>query len=352
MSVQKQLLPRLFILVLFGLFFTGCVSGDSIRPSASISDLSNQRKTDKLNETLMLSAVSQKDVLKESYAIGPEDLLEIDAYNVDELKKTVRVNSLGEINLPLVGVLNVKGLTTSETERLIAKKLDKYIEETVVTVFIKEYKSQKITVVGAVKNPGIFTVTGQQTLIDVLMLSGGIANDSGNTCYILRPAEKSGQEHSSEKTGAGRQAETILIDIDDLLINGNLALNIPVFSGDVINIPRGGVIFVDGEVKDPGVYPVRGEIVLTKAIALAHGISPDALQNEVRIFRDNAKGEKEIITADYEAIRDGKKPDIALLENDVVIVPVNGTKVFFKKFVGTLGRFVNFGITGNYNVLQ
>ncbi len=74
--------------------------------------------------------------------------------------------------------------------------------------------------------------------------------------------------------------------------------------------------------------------------------SPDASQNEVRIFRDNEKGEKDIITADYEAIRDGKNPDIALLENDIVIVPVNGTKVFFKQFVGTLGRFVSFGITG------
>jgi polysaccharide export outer membrane protein len=352
MLMQRQLLARLFIVVLLGLSFGGCVSGTSARPSASISDLSSQKKTDKLNETLMLSAVTKQQLQQKSYTIGPEDLLEIDAYNVDELKKTVRVNSLGEINLPLVGVLAVRGLTTTEAERLITKKLGKYIEETVVTVFIKEYKSQKITVVGAVKNPGTFTVTGQQTLIDMLMLSGGISNDSGNTCYILRHAENNGQGNDSEKVSPEKHAETIIIDIDDLLINGNLALNIPVFSGDVINIPRGGVIFVDGEVKSPGVYPIRGKIVLTKAIALAHGISPDALQNEVRIFRDNAKGEKDIITADYEAIRDGKKPDIALLENDVVIVPVNGTKVFFKKFVGTMGRFVNFGITGNYNVLQ
>ncbi len=194
----------MFIVVLLGLSFTGCVSGTSTKPSASISDLLGQRKTDKLNETLMLSAVTQKSVLKESYAMGPEDLLEIDAYNIDELKKTVRVNSIGEINLPLVGVLNVIGLTTSETEKLIAEKLDKYIEETVVTVFIKEYKSQKITVVGAVKNPGIFNVTGQQTLIDMLMMSGGLANDSGNTCYILRPAEKSSPGNSSEKTGEER----------------------------------------------------------------------------------------------------------------------------------------------------
>ena len=92
--MQKKLLLRLFITVLIGLFFIGCVSsGSSAKPSDSISEFSSQRKTDKLNETLMLSSVTQKGVLKESYAIGPEDLLEIDAYNIEELKKTVRVNS-------------------------------------------------------------------------------------------------------------------------------------------------------------------------------------------------------------------------------------------------------------------
>lgn len=348
---MQFLLPRsLFICALIGLFFTGCASeNNTVKPSP---ELSIQRKTDKLNDTLMLSAVAQQGMQIKSYIIGPQDLLEIDAYNVDELKKTVRVNSLGEINLPLVGVLNINGLTTTETEKLIAGKLEKYIEDPVVTVFIKEYQSQKITVVGAVKNSGIFNVTGGQTLITMLMMTGGLANDAGNTCYIIRSAGgKSPGDLAGKETDKNR-ATTIIIDLDDLLINGNLALNIPIFSGDVINIPRGGVIFVDGEVKDPGVYPIRGKTVLTKAIALAHGINSEARQNEVKIFRDNEKGEKDIITANYEEIRDGKKPDIPVLENDIIIVPVNGTKVFFQKFITALGRFATFGVTGQYNVLR
>jgi polysaccharide export outer membrane protein len=256
--MQTKFLNRLIISLLISLSLTGCASENSaIRPSSSISDISSQKKTEKLNATLLLSAATKQQLQQKSYTIGPEDLLEIDAYNIDELKKTVRVNSLGEINLPLVGVLNVRGLTTTETEKLIAKKLDKYIEETVVTVFIKEYKSQKITVVGAVKNPGTYTVTGQQTLIDMLMLSGGLATDSGYTCYVLRPAENDSQGNNSEKAGPEKHAETIIIDIDDLLVNGNLSLNIPVFTGDVINIPRDN-IFVDGEVKEP-VYPIMGK---------------------------------------------------------------------------------------------
>ena len=287
-----------------------------------------------MNEAIAIQTVSQQEGLSEDYLIGTEDLLEIEAYNVEELKKTVRVNSQGEIGLPLVGIINVKGLTTSEAEKLIARKLERFVEETLVTVFVKEYKSQRISVIGAVNKSQVFAVTGQRYLLDMLMMAEGISKDAGSICYIIRPMLK----NSPEKRSA-----TMVIDLDELLINGNLSLNIPVFSGDVINVPKGGIFFVDGSVRTPGAFTMKGRTNLTQAISMAQGVSDNANLSDIRIFRDNGKGEREVVVADYDAIRTGNQPDILISENDIIIVPRSGIKNFFSGFLNTIRGFVSFG---------
>lgn len=326
--------PEILPVTLFAcLFMAGCATGYSQNASPATDNL-QQTKADKLNEAIMLGAAGQQEPLNESYLVGSDDLLEIDAYNVDELKKTVRVNSGGNIALPLVGILTVKGLTTSEIEKLIAKKLDQYIEETVVTVYVKEYKSQRISVVGAVKNPQIFAVTGQSYVVDMLLMAGGLLPDSGSVCYVIRPAVRN---------NPNSKASTIVIDLEELIGNGNFSLNIPVFSGDVINVPKGGVLFVDGAVTSPGAYPITGKLTLVQAISMAKGVKGVATLDDVRIFRENSRGEKEIITADYQAMRDGEIPDISVIENDIIIVPESGVKNFLSGFVRTVRGGMSFG---------
>lgn len=313
---------------------SACSAGHSAENPASLSrQMTADRKISRMNDSIMFTAGQQ--MLDQAYRVGAEDLLEIDAYNVEELKKTVRVNSEGNIGLPLVGVLNVKGLTTFEIERLIAKKLEKYVEETVVTVLVKEYKSQRISVVGAVNKPQVFAVTGQMYLLDMLMMSEGLSKEAGTICYVIRQTAAS----------ADTKASTIVIDLEELLDSGNMSLNIPVFAGDVVNVPKGGVIFVDGSVKTPGAYTVRAKnTTLVQAIAMAQGALPDAALTDVRIFRDNGKGERDIITADYEAISRGEKGDVILADNDIIIVPQSGAKNFFNGFVSTLKGFISFGL--------
>jgi polysaccharide biosynthesis/export protein len=322
-----------FALLPLILLLASCGGGYASK-TVSAPDLSVQKKTDILNESIMLRASSRPDQIEDSYLIGPDDLLEIEAYNVEELKKTVRVNSQGDIALPLIGIINVKGLTTSEVEQFITKKLDKYVEETVVTVYMKEYKSQRISVMGAVNKPQIFEITGQRYLLDMLMIAGGLSKDAGNICYVIRP---------SQKNSPNSRAETIVITLDELLENGNLSLNIPVFTGDVINVPKGGIIFVDGAVNSPGAFNMNGKITIIQAISMAKGTTSTASLGDVKIFRDSNKGEKEIITVDYEAIREGEKPDIQIAENDIIIVPVSGIKNFFSGFINTIRGFISFG---------
>ena len=312
----------------------GCVNSytTSVPPT---TENATQAKTDKLNEAIMLGAASRQTPLNDIYLVGSDDLLDIDAYNVDELKKTVRVNSEGNIALPLVGIISVKGLTTSEIERLITRKLEKYIGETVVTVFVKEYKSQRISVVGAVRAPQIFAVTGQRYLIDMLLMAGGLLPEAGNICYVIRP---------TVRNSPNSKAATVIIDLEELLENGNFSLNIPVFAGDVINVPKGGVIFIDGAVNSPGAFSIRGKMTLVQAMTMAKGLTDTADPGDVRIFRENKNGEKDIITVDYKAMRAGEKTDILVAENDIIIVPESGIKNFFSGFAKTVRGAMSFGV--------
>lgn len=318
--VQGVLLTLVIVLV------AACGGGYKAK-AVPPSSLVNQQKNNRLNDALMLSAVSQQQSADMSYTVGPQDLLEIYAYNVEELNREVRVNSRGEIALPLIGVLKVKGLTTSEIELFLAKKLEKYVEERFVTVTVKEYKSQVVSVVGAVNNPQLYSITKETFLIDMLMMAGGLSSEAGKVCYIIRPAR-------NEKPDGSNQ--TIAIDLDDLLLNGNFALNIPVYAGDVINVPKGGAFFVDGAVRAPGTYRMQGRTTLMQALSMAKGVNDSiADMSDVRIFRDNGKGERDIITVDYEEIIGGQKPDIQIAENDIIIVPVSGIKNFFQGFISS-----------------
>ncbi len=330
--IGKKSFTYFVIIYLIIYFLSACSPDHSLKVPSSI-DLNTNNKNEKLNEVIMLYSTDKNDI-KDEYRIGPEDLLEIEAYNVEDLKKTSRVNSEGEIALPLVGIIKAGGMTTSELEKEIEKRLDRYVQETVVTVFIKEYRSQRISVVGAVKNPQIYAVTGQRYLIDMLMTAGGLREDAGNICYVIRPVKGDSQQ---------RATETIVIDLNELLIHGNFNLNIPVFAGDVINVPKGGVFFVDGAVKHPGVFNLTGKITLVQAIVMAQGTSPDAVTSDIRIFRDNGSGERDIIKVDYESIRKGESADIVIAENDIIIVPKSGIKNFFNGFISTIKGFISFG---------
>lgn len=331
MICKKYFVHSVLIISIF--LVSHCGSTEYAARTPPTVDLASKKKTEKLNEVIMVSAAT-KTATPDDYRIGPEDLLEIEAYNVEDVKKTLRVNSQGDIALPLVGIINAKGKTTSEIEKLIAVKLDRYVQETVVNVFVKEYHSQRISVVGAVRNPQAYAVTGQRYLIDMLMVAGGLKENAANICYIIRPGN---ENQLDSRTG------TIIVDLEELLVKGNSALNLPVFSGDLINVPEGGVFFVDGAVKEPGVFTMRGKTTIIQAITMAKGVNPNAKHGEIRIFRDNGRGERDIIGVDYDAIRKGDLPDILIAENDIIIVPVSGIKNFYQGFTSSLRGMISFG---------
>jgi polysaccharide export outer membrane protein len=322
---------QFFFLFLF-FILPSCASSPTPKKEAislekQIKEIESSQKVNAMNERILMSAFTSKRVFHRDYKIGPQDLLEISVFEVEKLNKTVRVSSQGNINLPLLGILRVKGLTAEELEKEIKSLLaEKYIQDPQINVLIKEFRNQRISVMGAVKNPGVFDVTGPKTILDVLSIAGGLRDDAGQLLFLIRPPQL--EENPKEEKGADeKKPETFVIDLEALLIEGNLSINFPLLHGDVINIPIAGKVFVGGEVKSPGGFMKAKKMTLSQAIVLAGGVKPEANGSETRIIRYSEKGtEKEILTVNVYAIQKGRDEDPSLKENDIIIVPTSGVK--------------------------
>jgi polysaccharide export outer membrane protein len=330
--VLKNDLFRSFIalMIFLVLLLTSCAGGGQ-RSDALLLQNASSEKSDRLNAELGQKAYEFSRSSVADYKVGPEDLLEIDVFGVPELKTTARVSATGYIKLSLIDKIEVSGLTVSELESAIAEMLQKYLQEPVVSVFVKDYRSQQISVLGSVKDPRTYYATGQKYLLDMLSLAGGLGQDAGSICIIQRPPKTEAPDDKGEK---------IVVDLDELILKGRPELNIPILSGDMIVIPRAGIFFVDGAVRGPGEFSLKGKTTFTQAVAKARGLSFEALHSDIRIYRDTGKSEREVITVDYDAILDGKAPDIDIKDKDIIIVSRSG----IKSFIGGLAGTLNFGI--------
>ncbi|MEW5902394.1 MAG: polysaccharide biosynthesis/export family protein [Acidobacteriota bacterium] len=261
-----------------------------------------------------LFAQEGKELFVKEYKVGAKDLLEIKVFELPELSQTVRVSEDGSISLPLVGRIEVQGLTKDAVEAKLAGLLEaKYLKNAQVSVFIKEYQSQQVAVIGAVEKPGTYELVGRMSLLQVISQAGGFKENASNEIFVLRE-------------GRSGNTATIGIDLKDLLLNGNQKLNIPLMPSDIINVPVDQIIkvFVFGEVRNPGALQVKmsEKITLLQAIAQAGGMTEDAAKSRIIVKRKDPRTGKETETrVNIKDIIGGKKPDIILREGDVVYVP-------------------------------
>jgi polysaccharide export outer membrane protein len=333
-------------------FIVSCASAprskkDVVSPETQIKEAESSKQVKLMNERILMSALSSKRDPYRDYKIGPEDLLEISVFEEEKLnKKEVRVSSQGNISLPLLGILRVKDLTANELEKEIRDLLaEKYFQDPHVSVFIKEYRSQRISVMGAVEKPGVIDVTGQKTVLDILPMAGGLKENAGPLLFLIRPPRPE-EETSKEKRDSNDQTpKTFVIDLEELLVKGDLTLNLPLTHSDVINIPVSGKIFVGGAVGGPGGFPLQGKrMTVGQAITLAGGLKYEANGSETKIFRYSGKGtEREILSVNVYAIQKGENEDLFLKENDIIIVPKSGVKTFLIGVRDTFRGFLGFG---------
>ncbi|MFQ5669648.1 MAG: polysaccharide biosynthesis/export family protein [Acidobacteriota bacterium] len=248
------------------------------------------------------------------YVLGAEDLLDIQVVGVEPLSRTVRVSGAGEITLPLLGMVQVAGLTRSDLERSLAARLEeRYLHNPQVSVFVKEYGSKMVSVLGAVKKPGRYPMLGRRTLLDMISDAGGLTEEAGPLAVITHRPE-----------AAGRPAGVLRVDLKALLHGGGREVNPEITQGDLIHVPVDlpVKVYVNGAVKNPGEYETRLSRPLTvlQAITKAGGASDRAALKKVELLRQLPDGSQETLALDLKAIMRGEAEDPVLRDGDVIII--------------------------------
>ena len=312
---------------LLAFFLPGCSTSQKINSAIVDSYAAAPGKNDKitrLNEQLF--AASNMNVDPSDYLLGAGDLLQITVFEADNLNTTVRVSSRGYVTLPLLGQIQVKGLTAREAEiKFETLFRSKYIKDPHVGVFIEEHFSQRITLVGQFKKPGTYDYLSKQQLLDVMALAGGLSDKAGRTVQVRR------------RGNTPDKPNVFVVDLDRLIKEGRTELNIEINGGDVIFVPEAGNFFVDGAVRRPGSYPIRNKLVIREALLIAGGVAPWALKDSLVLIRNFEDSGRKIIEL---KANNQDHQEMVVKDGDIIIVKISS----WGKIVHGTG--INIGIPG------
>lgn len=328
MERAMKRVPYIFLMMLFALLtLSGCggkkgaLDGDLVQTYAA--DSAKKEEISQLNQQLFASA--QVNVDPSDYLLGAGDLIHVTVFEAKDLESKVRVSSRGYVTLPLLGQVQVKGLSAREAEEKIEQAYrEKYIKDPHVSIFVEEHFSQRVTLVGQFKNPGTYDYLSKMRLLDVMALAGGLSDNAGRIVQVRRMST------SQEKQGM------FLVDLDKLIKEGNTALNIEINGGDVIFVPEAGVFFVDGAVRKPGSYPIKQKTTVTEALVAAGGFAPYAKKDHVTLVRYVGDGERKVIELNMEEAQGQTE----VQDRDVIIAQESA----FGKLI--YGTGINLGIPG------
>lgn len=247
------------------------------------------------------------------YEVGPGDVLELEVIGNDDLSRLPTVQTNGAILLPLLGEVQVAGLTVAEIQRKVTNLLEKdYLVNPQVVVKVTQYQSQYVSVVGEVNSPGRKPLRGRTRLIDVLVEAGGFTPRASGEVVITR---------SDGTFPGGEQKLAVRLSGGTPTAQDQINLELPLRNGDIITASPKFYVTVDGEVNSPGRYAVENDLTVTGAISLAGGRTRFGA-DDVKVRRkDPNNGEVTMIKVDLDGVRDGKKPDLVLQPNDVINVP-------------------------------
>jgi polysaccharide export outer membrane protein len=246
--------------------------------------------------------------------IAPSDLLEITVFDAPELTQQVRVGADGKVQLALIGNTQVAGLTAEQAAELITRELrdHKFLLHPQVNVLVKESSSQGVSITGEVQHPGVYQVLGARSLLDIVSMAGGLTNVADSTVTIKRRR-------------GGEELVRASLKNDDA--QSSLANDVQIYPGDLVMVPRAGIVYVLGDVNRPGGFVMQnnGKITLLQALAQAGGASATASVNHAVLLRKDGEG---YVTTKLQLgrISRGQDGDMELHPNDIVFVPNNRLK--------------------------
>lgn len=262
--------------------------------------------------------------------MGRGDLLTIWVADSEELSdRPVRVDHNGSIRLPLVGQVEAAGLTTSQLEADLATRLSRYIKNPQVTVGVQEYRSQPVSVLGAVHNPGVHQLEGRRTLIELLAMAGGATPQAGAVVRVTREMQWGPLPVPGAKVDPSGRFSVAEFNLSALLSGQTPESNVVVRPNDVIAVPQGQMVYVVGEVPHAGGFVLkdRSTMPALQAVALAGGMLKTAAPGKAKVLRlDPASGERKEIAINLKRVLQGKTGDIELNTDDILFIPGSASK--------------------------
>jgi polysaccharide export outer membrane protein len=276
------------------------------------------------------------------YRLGAGDVVQISilAGGEEQVANEMVVGDTGDVTVPFIGKLPAAGLTINELEKQIIPPLARdFFVDPQVHLQIKEYRSLQFFISGAVKEPGVFSLDFMPTIMDLIAKAGGVTTERGNLAYVLRGmkdpvrmAEETTMEELEEldaevPTQSIRGTKPIIVDLQRLLDEGDMTENIRLATGDTVYIPPGTKldqaatkIYVQGEVKKPGVFDFQPGMTALAACIMAGGFDQFAAPNRARIIRQT-DSERNVITIDLKKVQTGDAPDLPLQPGDRIHIP-------------------------------
>jgi polysaccharide biosynthesis/export protein len=258
--------------------------------------------------------------LADELPIGPGDLIEISMYGTTDFHETVRVSNANSIMLPLIGGVEVVGLSPKEAAELIRKKLidGNFYTNPQISVFVKEYATEGVYVLGEVQKPGFYSILNARDVMQAISLAGGTTPKAGRVVTIKNPKRPNVVTVNLSSTQAGKP-------------DAAGGTSIQLMPSDEVMVLKAGMVYVIGDVHLPtGIIMESENLTVLQAIALAQGANPTAALNDVRLIRRSPDGpHQESIS--LKKMLAAQAPDIKLQAEDIVFVPVSGAKAFSRR---------------------
>ena len=350
---MRVLIPEAMKALLCICLFLPLISCSTITPVETQTPLSKEngfkpdlpKKAQAFATPEKIASVTPREQFQ--YTLGPGDLVSILVWKRPELsQENIMVSPDGLIVMPRIGNIFVLDKTPAEVQSLITTKLEVLYIKPEVTVRVHEFHNNKAFVLGRVSKPGVVNFPGKGSLLEALALAGGIPDQNKDTsltkCAIIRGNDI-----------------IIWIDLQDLLKNGNMALNAPVRNNDIIYIPEASdeMVYVLGEVMTPGAIQLKGGMTVMKAVMLAGGMNKYA--NPEKIFVIRQQSEKgDVVRVNLRNLLEHADfgQNFSLLPNDIVYISPSGMAKFnyaLEKVLPSL-QMLNFGVTGleSFGVMQ
>jgi polysaccharide biosynthesis/export protein len=310
-NVIRQVLRLAFILGL--LAFLQAATAQSGTPQTDSRTAPSQPVGTATVPVIASSAQTASNASSSALVLGPGDELEVTVYGAPDLSRHTRVSADGNISMPLVGDVRVVGLSSSETEGAIESRLreEHVLNDPQVSVYVKEYTNDGISVAGEVMRPGVYSALGPHRLFDILQISGGLTEKASGVVTVSHQGDEKDPVQLEVSQDPAEMARS----------------NIELHPGDTVFVAKAAMVYVLGEVVKPGGYILNraGAVTVLQVVAAAGGPTHSAAVGGTRMLRRTPSGLREL-PVPLKALLRGKTADIPVSADDILFVPSSRIK--------------------------